>query len=415
MKNKLKIFNSFSSSAGFTLIELLVAASITSIVVSVAGSGVVAMLQSSNKAQSENLRRVELNRALDFINEEVRMAKSIATDASANLTTVAPNFKSSGTPILTLQIPGVSQRVIYYLKDASSPWVGPKVIYRWGPTFDKEGNYTDKTTPTKWQDSLLIDFIADTKPYTSTACPPITTTTKWLANPSTANGQGFSACIQEYANNEPSGKIAEIKLQGQLTDGYGNPKDTLEVSTDTFARSSDPVSFITSGGKVTITQPSTASFEFLGGSTSFTYLGKTYTIPTNTEINETTKGGTKSPAKPGPSNGKPASLTNLASGTTLTVTGKADSLGSYGGFPVNSETDQKTQVWTLRDGDLPPPFAAYPGQPPPEAFFTKYLENGKIKLAANQVIYLFEVTTKDKTKNDYDMQDIVVLATITPQ
>lgn len=410
MKNKFNIFKSFSSSAGFTLIELLVAASITTIVVALAGSGVVAMLQSSNKAQSENLRRVELNRALDFINEEVRMAKSITTDASANLTTVAKDFKSSGTPVLTLEIPGVSQRVIYYLKDASSPWAGPKVIYRWGPTFDGDGKYTDPTTPNTWKDSLLVDFIADSKTYTSTTCP-----TGWSANPSSANGQGFSACVLPYANNEPSGKIAEIKLRGQLTDGYGNAKDTLEVSTDTFARSSDPLSFTTSGGTVTFTQPSTASFEFLGGSTSFTYLGKTYTIPTNTEINETTKGGTKSPAKPGPSNGKPASLTNLASGTTLTVTGKADSLGSYGGFPVNSETDQKTQVWMLRDGDTAPPFTAYPGQPQPEAFFSKYLENGKVKLAANQVIYLFEVTTKDKTKNDYDMQDIVVLATITPQ
>lgn len=413
MKNKFNIFKSFSSSAGFTLIELLVAASITTIVVALAGSGVVAMLQSSNKAESENLRRVELNRALDFINEEVRMAKSIAIDASANLTTVAKDFKSSGTPVLTLEIPGVSQRVIYYLKDASSPWVGPKVIYRWGPTFDGDGKYTDPTTPSTWKDSLLVDFIADIKPNSNTTCPTIST--NWSPNPSSANGQGFSACVLPYANNEPSGKIARIQLQGQLTDGYGNAKDTLIVSTDTFARSSDPGSFITSGGKVTITQPSTASFEFLGGSTSFTYLGKTYTIPTNTEINETTKGGIKSPAKPGPSNGKPASLTNLASGTTLTVTGKAASLGPYGGFPVNSETDQKTQVWTLRDGDLPPPFAAYPGQPPPEAFFTKYLENGKIKLAANQVIYLFEVTTKDKTKNDYDMQDIAVLATITPQ
>lgn len=406
MKNKLKIFNSFSSSAGFTLIELLVAASITSIVVSVAGSGVVAMLQSSNKAQSENLRRVELNRALDFINEEVRMAKSIATDASANLTTVAPDFKSSGTPVLTLQIPDVSQRVIYYIKDkdASSPWVGPKVIYRWGPTFDKEGNYTDKTTPTKWQDSLLIDFIADTKPNSTTTCQP-----SLFANPSSTNGQGFSACVLPYANNEPGGKIAEIKLRGQLTDGYGNAKDTLEVSTDTFARSSDPLSFTTSGGTVTITQSSTADFKVLGGDAGG--------IPTFIDINVTPK----DPKVASYTNKKltdktPANEPTLATGTTLTLTGRATKYLIYGGFDANSEKDKDTQVWTLRDGDTLPPFTPYPGQVPPEKYLkdNNYLENGKVKLAANQVIYLFEVTSKVK-RSDYDMQDMVVLATIMPK
>lgn len=414
MKNKLKIFKSFSSSAGFTLIELLVAASITSIVVSVAGSGVVAMLQSSNKGQSENLRRVELNRALDFINEEVRMAKSIATDASANLTTVAKDFKSSGTPILTLEIPDVSQRVIYYLKDASSPWVGPKVIYRWGPTFDGDGKYTDPTNPDKWKDSLLVDLIADSKTYSNTTCP-----TGWSANPSSANGQGFSACVLPYANNEPSGKIAEIKLRGQLTDGYGNAKDPLTVSTDTFARASDPLSFTTSGGTVTITQSSTADFKVLGGDAGG--------IPTFIDINVTPKAGTPYINKKlSPSNTTPVkvdSSTNeptLATGTTLTVTGRATLFKyggiTYGGFDANSEKDKDTQVWTLRDGDTLPPFTPYPGQVPPEKYLkdNNYLENGKVKLAANQVIYLFEVTSKVK-RSDYDMQDMVVLATITPK
>lgn len=424
MKVPIKIFKSRSPYAGFTLIELLVAASITTIVVTLAGSGVVAMLQSSNKAQSENLRRVELNRALDFINEEVRMAKSIATDASANLTTVAPDFKSSGTPILTLEIPGVSERVIYYLEDASSPWLGPKVIYRWGPTFGDNGNYKDPKTPNQWQGRLLVDFIADTKPYSNTPCSAIPT--NWSANPSSANGQGFSACVQPYANNEPSGKIAKIQLRGQLTDGYGNPtKDPLIVSTHTFARASDPLSFTTSGGTVTITQSSTADFKVLGGDTSFYYGGTKYEIPTFIDINVTPNAGTPyinnkispsntTPVKVGSSTNEPT----LTTGTTLTVTGRSPkSYSIYGGFDANSETNKDTQVWTLRDGDTLPPFTPYPGQVPPANYLTKdgYLENGKIKLAANQVIYLFEVTSTDKKRNDYDMQDIIVLATITPK
>lgn len=403
MKIPSKILKSCSIYAGFTLVELLVAASITTIVVAIAGSGVIAMLQSNNKAESENLRRVELNRALDFMNEEVRMAKSIAVNASANLSTVAPDFNSSGTPVLTLEIPDVSQRVIYYIKDASSPWSGPKVIYRWGPNFGGDGKYTDPTTPNKWKDSLLVDLIADTQPSSSTTCP-----TGRSPNPSSTNGQGFYACVLPYANNEPSGKIAKIQLRGQLTDGYGNYKDTLAVSTDTFARASDPLSFTTSGGTVTITQSSTMALKFIGGDTG--------PIPTTTSINVTPKVGTPyTQAGPNKSQPQPVNVPDLAIGTTFTVTGRASKYSSYGGFDANSETDKGKQVWMLRDGDSLPPFTPYPGQDPPDNYLKTagYLENGKIKLAANQVIYLFEVTTKDKTRNDYDMQDIIVLATIT--
>ena len=419
MKIPIKIFKSRSLNAGFTLVELLVAASITTIVVAIAGSGVVTMLQINNKAESENLRRVELNRALDFMNEEVRMAKSIAVDASANLTTVAKDFKSSGTPILTLEIPGVSQRVLYYIKDASSPWSGPKVIYRWGPNFDGNGQYTDPTTPDKWKDSLLVDLIADPEPYSNTTCP-----TGWSANPSSTNGQGFYACVLPYANNELSGKIANIQLRGQLTYGFGNSKDTLAVSTDTFARASDPLSFTTSGGTLTITspspsnptQPSNAYFEIMGG--SMDCFGKE--IPTTTTINVTPKGGSTTSTIVNPLSNPSNKTLNLSAdpATKITVTGFAKNSACYG-FPdrtFNSENDKDTQVWTLRDGDTPPPFAPYGKQPKIDAFLKNYLDaNGKVKLAANQVIYLFELFTTDKTSDTYDMQDIIVLATITPK
>jgi type II secretory pathway component PulJ len=93
----MKINNkTYQSSAGFTLIELLVAMSITIIVVTLAGSGLIAIMQNNIKAEAETLRRVELNRALDFIGDEIRTSKTIATNASTNLSTVAPG-------LLTLQ------------------------------------------------------------------------------------------------------------------------------------------------------------------------------------------------------------------------------------------------------------------------------------------------------------------------
>lgn len=251
MKKLLKIFNTRNSSAGFTLIELLVAASITTIVVGLTGTGMVSITQNNKKAKAETERRVELNRALDFITDEIKRAKPIATNASANLATVAPGFNSSSrTPVLTLQIPGVSQRVIYYVESSSSPWLGPKVISRWGPTFGADGNYAPASiindppvgcstfatcNPRSWDGNALIDLIADTT-ASATTCP----TAGWTANPSANNGQGFTACV------DPSGRVAEIRLRGKLTGAYGS-STTLPVSTKAFARPYAP-SFTTSGG-----------------------------------------------------------------------------------------------------------------------------------------------------------------------
>jgi hypothetical protein len=64
-------------------------------------------------------------------------------------------------------------------------------------------------------------------------------------------------------------------------------------------------------------------------------------------------------------------------------------------------------------------FDPYGTQPPIDAFLTKYLDpaTGKVKLAENQVIYLFELFTTNPSDplGTYDMQDLVVLATIAPK
>lgn len=136
MKKLLKILKTRNSSSGFTLIELLIAASITTIVVSLTGTGMVAITENNKKAKAETERRVELNRALDFIADEIRQAKPIATNASANLATVAPNFiLTSKTPVLTLQIPGVSERVIYYIASSTSPGLDLKLFLDGGLLF----------------------------------------------------------------------------------------------------------------------------------------------------------------------------------------------------------------------------------------------------------------------------------------
>ena len=149
MNKLIKCLSNKKSSDGFTLVELLIAAAMTTFVVSAAGFGLVTITENNKKSQAETERRVELNRALDFISDEVRMAKKIANDASTDISN-APGFNSSGkTPILSLQIPSVSQRVIYYIASSSSPWLGPQVIYRWGPNFNTNGQYSNPSNPSK--------------------------------------------------------------------------------------------------------------------------------------------------------------------------------------------------------------------------------------------------------------------------
>lgn len=441
-----KVAKTQNPSGGFTLIELLVAASITTIVVGLTGFGVVAITSKNKEAKAESERRVELNRALDFIADEVRQAKPISTNAAANLSIAAPGFNSlNKTPVLTLQIPGVSQRVIYYTESSSSPWLGPKVISRWGPNFGADGNYTvaDATNeppvgcsspadcnPTNWKYEPLVDLIIDTTPASATTCPGLT---GWTANPSVDNGQGFTACV------DPNGRIADIRISGKLTDAYNNSRPPLIVSTKAFARPYKPTfttsSSVGSGagtGTVTFTQPSTAYFEVLGGSLNCGPGGSV--IPTTTTINFTNTAGTTTSSTV--SSSTKALNLSAPEGSTVTVTGATNppsgtgscttappspgvpgSLATFTGASYNSTTNQNTQVLTLRDGATPPLFRPLAGQPPIDAFLTKYLDpaTGKVKLAENQVIFLFELGTTTNPSAAYDMQDLVVLATITPK
>ncbi len=101
-----KILVTQKKNAGFTLIELLVAMAITTIVVSIAGFGLVTITSANTKAETETQRRVDLNRALDFISNEVRIATQVNDRISAP-TWAWTSLGSTGSPSaqLYLQIP----------------------------------------------------------------------------------------------------------------------------------------------------------------------------------------------------------------------------------------------------------------------------------------------------------------------
>lgn len=111
---------------GFTLVELLVGMVVTSIFLAFAGSGLISILQSHRQSEAEVDQHTQLNRAIDFIADDIREAKAVSTTAPSGW--IVPTNYSA---ILYLTKPD-DTTVAYYAFDTSlgSNWQGPQVIYR---------------------------------------------------------------------------------------------------------------------------------------------------------------------------------------------------------------------------------------------------------------------------------------------
>lgn len=276
-----KTVNTQSPSAGFTLIELLVAMSLTLIVTSISGFGLVAMMTNNNKAEARTQRRTEINRALDFISNEVRMARKInPTSPTDNTTTtagaavvasntlVAFNPSSPFTPlpgiditnvsdlakiVLYLEIPitgtppetcpaiGVAppaappapstyDRVVYYILSDSPAWLGPRVIRRYGRTPKVNGTIDPCSIPGK---ETFIDSISDsdinpdpTDPTSNLPCPS--------ATPAAIRSgkEGFYACV--------NGRDVSLYLRSKVATTQFPAESAENASTKAFSRIPPP-------------------------------------------------------------------------------------------------------------------------------------------------------------------------------
>jgi prepilin-type N-terminal cleavage/methylation domain-containing protein len=192
---------------GFTLVELLLALAITGLVMTLAGSGLYALMTANDRSQSETMDRLELERALAFMTDEIKMSQQIQTPASSIAGFQAASGSSRVQPILVLS-PAANTKlpspIVYYLADPpnSSVWLGPRVIYRWGPTLLQNGNYSDgdgKDVATiapgaevQYYNEVLVDRMSHVA--TASATIPCETNYNYAA-PALANRAGFYACI----------------------------------------------------------------------------------------------------------------------------------------------------------------------------------------------------------------------------
>ena len=284
--------------SGFTLIELMMASMLTLVVVGVAGYGTVVMLRENTAAGAASDTQYNLNRAADFITEEIKMASSVVTTAPSPLpsgcTTFVLGLNMTG---LTNPTSGQTNSILYCLATttASDVWLGKNVISRYGPALNADGSYGTGT----WTLSPLVDLIAET-PQNST-CP--TTPSAWTRIPS-GTPKGFFVCI------DPKNKMIELHLSASALDintskaqttQWINPNTssrlggmaTYEIVTQTYIRAPNNVTIAAS---TPVTKGSNATFTFTrSGDTSsaltgsFTVSGTAvagtdYTAPGSTNI-----------------------------------------------------------------------------------------------------------------------------------
>lgn len=413
MKNWIKFFNNRKVSAGFTLIELLVAASITSIVVSIAGTGLVSMISADKEAKSQNDRRVELNRALDFIADEVRQARYInrisAPVASRPSTT---DTIETGTlqPILVLELPNAAQPIVYNIAKPhrNTVWRGPRVIYRWGPTFNNgTSNLNDSSA---WRTQPLVDLVESSEPDPNPVC-----SNSWFPQPNAADRKGFYVCVA------PNGRIAEINLLGRIQKAYNTSAQPYKVSSKVFARPNDIAIgaigsdlFSVPGGVLTFSQPVALKFKVIGSSISCGAGGRS--IPVTTKLMINTDADATYEDEQLVDSSTPLNL-NLGTTDKVVVRGNATASWCGGGINNTYDSNNTNQVFALRNGDPVPNFNAFGGQTTIKAHLQDYTDpvTNKISIANNEVIYLFELGSTDRTSTAFDSQDLVILASAEPR
>lgn len=193
--------------AGFTLIELVLALAMSTALLGLVGSGLVIVTKQDRAAAADRSSRYELQRALGFIGSEIQMAESVnpcPPDFSG--VSITASGSANPYPVLSLTMPiksGLTEPIIYYVAalPAKSPWSGPLAIYRWGPTLNLDGTYSQGSSATSYSyyNEVVIDKI--TSDQLSNNCDAVFT----AAIPANFS-QGFSACA------EPSGTAVKLAV-----------------------------------------------------------------------------------------------------------------------------------------------------------------------------------------------------------
>ena len=194
-----------------TLTELLLSGLASSIILTAAGTALFNVITQQSNIGNQIETRLNVSRAINFIKNESKQALSFEYTDSTTLANVAPTFAlPTGASVpLAMSLPNLSESIIYYVAPSpgNSLWQGPLVIYRWGPTLNAQGQYTD-TDPSNWSTEPLVDMIDDTASTPNCA-------TGWNVSPSSGS-TGFYTCISADQ------KAAKIYINGEIEQTNAN-------------------------------------------------------------------------------------------------------------------------------------------------------------------------------------------------
>jgi hypothetical protein len=265
--------------AGWTITETLVASTLMLIVISVAGNGLVQLLRSNYKSNVDSEHRNNVNTTLEFISNEVRRGRMIADSPSKITSTQIP---IGGSAVLAFQIPSptnpsllISEQIVYYVqdsKDSKNPeasWLGPRVLWRYGPKLDANGNYDTPENISSWQKTPIMGMVMDKNNNAQRlSCDPYNPSARsipvgWRRLPEKDEDvEGIYACVK----NGGSQVILATNVQSNLTT---NESANYALSTKIATRSADKPFFLKADfavgpNRIFLTKPGDVEAKILG-------------------------------------------------------------------------------------------------------------------------------------------------------
>ncbi|MBE8996230.1 PulJ/GspJ family protein [Microcystis aeruginosa] len=225
--------------AGFTITEVLLASAMMLIVISVAGDAVTNLLRSNYRANAGTEIQNNLNRTLEFVSDEVRRAKTIADSETAITSTQVP---TGARAVLAFQIPDpnnpgqapLNEQIVYYTKGPENSLTGPRVLWRYGPDLDEDGNYKTPADVSTWQHSPVTDMLASTA-NNPNFCDDHEGFELIAADPGDVDG--FFACVRNGGGQVILNANAEVEMT-TVTNG-NRDKVKYSVSTRVSPRATD--------------------------------------------------------------------------------------------------------------------------------------------------------------------------------
>ncbi len=225
--------------AGFTITEVLLAGVMMLIAVLVSGIGVINLLRSNYRANADSEIRNNLNRTLEFVSDDLRRARIILPREDVIKTDKVPNWETikankGAQAVLAFQIPDpnnpgnapLTQQIVYYTADPQNSLTGPRVLWRYGPDLDANGNYITPADVATWISSPVTDRLAAPAPAPDDICPEGFNLIAVNPNPVV---DGFFTCIRAGGGQVILNANAEVEM---TTVTNGN-RDKVKYSVST--------------------------------------------------------------------------------------------------------------------------------------------------------------------------------------